>query len=69
MPNIFIRYDMGTNLSLKTGYYGCFRGFPQYLQANAGKVPRLGHERHPSIDAMQPETAKLQRRKIKYRGR
>jgi hypothetical protein len=36
-----IREVLCSNLGLETGYSEVFRGFPQYLQANAGIEPML----------------------------
>jgi hypothetical protein len=35
---------LGSKLGSDTGYPEGFRGFPLFLQANVGIVPRSGHE-------------------------
>jgi hypothetical protein len=39
------RYKLHENLHNLTGYTKVFHGFSQSLQANAGIVPKLGHDR------------------------
>jgi hypothetical protein len=45
IPEVFV-----SNLGLDIGYPKGFRGFPQFLYANVGVVPRLVHDRFlPSL--------------------
>jgi hypothetical protein len=41
----YIREVLGSNLGRRAGYSEIFRGFPLSFRANAGIVPKFGHDR------------------------